>query len=382
MPIPSYKFEDAKAGFPPRPVPVRFACRAANWTPSLFAVLVTGDSELGPPLIRVWEYNENTEHVGEVHSESYNGIIPDGDLTRCDELAALPPNHFVWSDELVIAFSDLIDLTSDRDSAHEEGLGIRWQPALLDCAGVVSKCTDLSPLDSQYSEINRIRRVGDAWAITFRGVEAPVKHTVGLIYISHLLVRPDREFSVTDLNIVANPAPVTGEQDPDTTEPEQIDPEDEESSNIEDGDNLEPSADEAALRAHYGTYMTETNDLGDAGDAIDPETIARLKLALKTLDERISTARGKGQAELVITLENQKKQAHRYLRAGTNKRGAPRIDNSDTEKMRQRIRIAIQRAIKDVKAAHPDLGRHLLQSIHKGFTCSYRPPSPTKWTSQ
>src|SRR6266852_4015849 len=134
MPIPSYKFEDAKAGLPRQPVPVRLACLAANWTPRLFAVLVTGDSELGSPLIRVWEYDEKTRNVGEVHSESYNGIIPDGDLTRCDELAALPPNHFVWSDELVIAFSDLIDLTIGRESAHEDGLGIRWQPALLDCA--------------------------------------------------------------------------------------------------------------------------------------------------------------------------------------------------------------------------------------------------------
>ena len=41
-----------------------------------------------------------------------------------------------------------------------------------------------------------------------------------------------------------------------------------------------------------------------------------------------------------------------------------------------RIRLTIGR----IDREHPDLGRHLANSVRTGTTCSYRPETPIDWT--
>jgi hypothetical protein len=203
MPIPSYEFEDESSGSPRQPISVRFACLAANWTPRLLAVLITGDETLGSPLLRVLEYDENTGHAGEVHPESYIGLIPP-EAALPEAVAALPRTHFVWSDELVTAFSDFIDLTSDREMAREMGLGIRWRPALRGVDALISECPDLSSLTSTASGECTLKRVHNAWLASYDGIEVPLKHSIGLHFLSYLLQRPDREIWATVLTHYAH----------------------------------------------------------------------------------------------------------------------------------------------------------------------------------
>ena len=162
MPIPKFNFEDADAGLPQHPVPVRLACLAADWSPALFAVVVSGDANLGPPLLAVWEYEENNGHFGQVHARAYVDLIPP-DATLPEAIAALPENHFVWSDDLRTAFSDLIDLTIGRDAAHADNLAIIWDPAHKGCDLLVAQCPDFSKLLSSPQEICFLRKSGGAW---------------------------------------------------------------------------------------------------------------------------------------------------------------------------------------------------------------------------
>src|SRR3712207_605218 len=141
MPAPSFRFDDLASGLPRQPVPIRFVCLAADWTPSVLAEVVGGFNQGFPPILTVYEFNPTSAAIGEVHPDRYAKFrTASGPLSTV--LADLPANHFVWSDDLVIAFSDFIDLTSDRITAREQGHKIRWNPALSDSAAIINSSTD------------------------------------------------------------------------------------------------------------------------------------------------------------------------------------------------------------------------------------------------
>ena len=110
------------------PVPVRFACLAANWDPQVFVHLVLGRMSDDHSLIDVYEFNPETKRIGRVPTEQYEQYDRKSDRALCERLAQLPGNHFIWSDEFVLAYSKFIDTTIGRASAG--GCGIHWQPAL------------------------------------------------------------------------------------------------------------------------------------------------------------------------------------------------------------------------------------------------------------
>ena len=205
MPIPKFEFEDADAGLPRQPVPVRFACMAADWSPALFADLVTGDEQLGPPLLTVWQYDEQNERVGRIPPQAYGDLIP-RDARLAEALSGIPANHFVWSDELSIAFSQLIDLTIGREVANEAQLEIRWDTAIdKDCARKVAEGPDFSKIFAPSRKDCYLKKVGGAWITSYDGIETPIKHSIGLVYLQYLLAHPYRDVPVNDLNTCAYP---------------------------------------------------------------------------------------------------------------------------------------------------------------------------------
>ncbi|HVT77989.1 MAG TPA: hypothetical protein VHD87_13225, partial [Acidimicrobiales bacterium] len=58
---------------------------------------------------------------------------------------------------------------------------------------------------------------------------------------------------------------------------------------------------------------------------------------------------------------------------------ARRVDDP-VERARKTVSTRIRRAIAVVKAAHPELGRHLERSVDTGTWCAYRPAEPIHWT--
>jgi hypothetical protein len=361
MPIPTYKFEDPSAGLPPRPVPVRFACLAVDLPPSFFALLVTGGYLQREPLLEVYEYDEPTGRIGQVHPENYRDIVPvDAFKEPGGEFVWLPRNHFVWSDALVNAYSFLINSPDNPDYVVSAGYAVRWKPALWGAGNVISECVDIAKISAQFLDSPRIKQVGRAWNISYKGVDVPVKHSKGMLYLSHLLLHSDKDVSVADLNFIANPhahgdgTARTGVGKLDC-----------------DGQVADASEQE----------LTMQQDLGDAGPALDTEALQRLRSAEAKLDVQIKTAQDNGKTELVAHYEKQKVDLQRFIRGRLNIRGASRTEGSTTDKMRKAISKAIAGAIKEIAVVHPPLGLHLEASIHTGINCSYKPLIPTKWTA-
>ena len=72
MPIPKFEFEDADAGLPRQPVPVRFACMAADWSPSMFARFVEGSNDGVGQIVTVYAFDPKRKTIGEIHPIEYS----------------------------------------------------------------------------------------------------------------------------------------------------------------------------------------------------------------------------------------------------------------------------------------------------------------------
>jgi hypothetical protein len=50
------------------------------------------------------------------------------------------------------------------------------------------------------------------------------------------------------------------------------------------------------------------------------------------------------------------------------------------ERLRKAVSARVKSAIDRVERLHPALGRHLRNSVHTGFWCSYEPERPVRWS--
>ena len=354
MPIPEFKFEDEKKGVPRHPVPVRFACIAANWAPKMFAALVAGEEKLGGPLLDVYEFNGASRLFGEVHPETYSKLFSAQQKMVISDLEVLPVNHFVWSDELALAYSQLIDSTIGRDDASSEGMAIRWQPAFGENASVLEQCADLVTIVEYKSSYCFIRSVNDIWSISYNGKMISISDQKGIHYIKILLLKPREKFTIQNLHLLVNPPPVGADV------------------NLFE---FMPSEDESVSTGF------SIGGLGNAGKAFDEKSKKQLKSHLSALDEQIEDAQKKGDEEKHSKLEGDRDKIISYLSSGQGKGGRTRILGSTDEKIRKSISNSINRAVKHISLYHPELGQHLKHSIRTGSTCSYIPDPDTVWTS-
>jgi len=384
------EFDDPPSGTPAKAVPVRLACFAAAWSPELFALIAAADPTIGASVLKVWEYNEKSGHIGEVNSEFYRSLFSGRtDLDEYHAVEALPKDHFVWSDDLVNAFSDFIDSTSDRDTAHELGYHIRWKPALHKCDELISACAAMSDLRRAAPGENTIARSGSTWTLTLDGAPHNIKRSTGLVCICYLLIKPYKFISAADLDIESHPSGLLNETDgrdagydavaeqPDDSEiTEESEQEVPESSSTEEPLPL-LKADEAVTE-RFGTSASIVSDFGDAGPAYDPEQI---NSTLQTLEKRLDIAKETGNAAGEASYREQIAQVKEFKKTNSDIRGKPRRVASDKHAIRTRVSIAIKRSIDIICAEHPALGEHLRGSIKTGNICAYVPANPTTWSS-
>ncbi|HEX3394229.1 MAG TPA: ATP-binding protein [Acidimicrobiales bacterium] len=162
---------------------------------------------------------------------------------------------------------------------------------------------------------NAFRRQGDAWVLSYGGVEVRLADSLGMHDLGTLLANPDRSFHVTDL--------VAGASPPDV---------------------------DARARAEYRARLAELDE-ETADPILDP---VRVSLALAERDfiaGELAFASDAPQASVTDPVE-------RARRA-----------------VATRMRLCLDR----IDAAHPTLGRHLRHSVRTGTFCSYEPEMPTTW---
>lgn len=142
MPLPILTIEDTERGLPRTPVPLRLACHIVPLGPEFMLELIA--SETLEIFIRVYEYEDG--HSRPCKKQMYSTLqrkLKHGSVSG-DLLQWIPPNHFVWSDELANAYSTFIDRAWDRADAVTNDDGLNWQPALGADVRVVKECIDLA----------------------------------------------------------------------------------------------------------------------------------------------------------------------------------------------------------------------------------------------
>ena len=175
--------------------------------------------------------------------------------------------------------------------------------------------------------VGEFRRAGSLWCLGFEGRTQHYRAMRGLEHLARLLGDAGREWHVLDLAAAAN-----------------------------------------------GARPTRPVDLGDAGEALDPEArrqyTARLKACLAEREE----AEGRGQADRVEKLDAEIDWLRAEVSRAFGLAGARRI-GSDAERARVAVTRAIKYALDKIQASDPPLAEHLRTSVRTGTFCAYQPTS-------
>ena len=114
-----------------------------------------------------------------------------------------------------------------------------------------------------------------------------------------------------------------------------------------------PVLDQQARREYEARIRDLQEDIDDARAANDPVRAERAEAELDALVQQLAEAFGLS--------------------------GRTRATGSAAERARSAVGWRIRSAIRQAADAHPELARHLRNSIRTGVWCSYRPETPVEW---
>ena len=164
---------------------------------------------------------------------------------------------------------------------------------------------------------------GDTWRIGYQGKTVHLKRVKGFFDIARMLTKPDHEFHCSDLMGL----PITDSED---------------------------TAIDAQARATYKQRILELQE--ELEEAEELNDIGRAELLREELDQLID-----------------------HLAQATGLGGKSRKLSAPSDKARAAVTWRIRHAILKMESAHPELGRHLQNSIKTGIYCSYSPETTIRW---
>lgn len=267
----------------------------------------------------------------------YDRLLPHAGLWAVDGIAACtwgPVDLELGRIALVLGRQPEARAHLERAQSHAERVDARLfadEAAVLErrCATRPEPTTTPAP-----AEVDAVfRRDGQFWTLSFRGQTVRMKDAKGLHDLARLVSEPTRELHVLDL--------AGSRSDP-------------------TGPSLDGVGDLGELldtraRAEYRRRLAELED-----EAVDAERCHDLARAERAGAERDFIA-----AELAAAL-------------GLD--GRPRRAGDPAERARKAVTARIRLTIGRIDREHPDLGRHLANSVRTGTTCTYRPETPIRWT--
>ena len=176
---------------------------------------------------------------------------------------------------------------------------------------------------------NAFRRDDEDWTLAYRGTSVRMRDSKGLGYVARLLARPGHELHVFDLAGLS-------------------------------------AANSVALRA-------------DGGPVIDEQAKEAYRRRLLELETERNEARDWGDLERASRADEEMQFLKHELTAAFGLGGRPRKTDNPSERIRKAVTNRIRQSLSKVEAVHPELGRHLSNSIHTGTFCSYTPEEPVEW---
>jgi tetratricopeptide (TPR) repeat protein len=165
---------------------------------------------------------------------------------------------------------------------------------------------------------------GATWAVTFVGRTRRLRDSKGLRDLAALLARPEQEMHCLELIGGADVGAQPG-----------------------------PALDQQARRAYEGRIRDLHEEIEEARDANDLVRAERAEAELDALVQQLAEAFGLS--------------------------GRTRATGSAAERARSAVGWRIRSAVRQVAEVHPELGRHLRNSVRTGVWCSYRPETHVDW---
>lgn len=173
-------------------------------------------------------------------------------------------------------------------------------------------------------------RSGATWTLEFRGVSGTVVDSKGMRDLAVLLARPGQEVHVLDLVEAAG----------------------------------------GPSRAMAG---------GDTGPVLDSAARAAYRSRLVELEEELDSASLDGDQGRLEQAQSEKEFLLAELSSALGLAGRARRSGDPVERARKAVTMRIATAQKAIEAVHPDLARHLRNSVATGRFCAYRPDQAIAW---
>ena len=173
-------------------------------------------------------------------------------------------------------------------------------------------------------------RAGRLWAVSFRGTEATVPDSKGMRDLAVLIAHPHREVHVLDL--------------------------------------VEAAGGPTARTAG-----------GHTGEQLDATARTAYRERLADLEEDLAEAEGNADSGRVARLRDEQRFITEELARALGLSGRARTTGDPVERARKAVAMRIRTAVKAIGEVHPDLARHLGNSVSTGRFCAYRPETAITW---
>lgn len=143
-----------------QPIPLRLVPFITHWsTEQLLKYLVEIFPMSNNVLLPAYEYCDD-KNPGTIEINDYIDLLSKTPVENL--LQAIPYNHFIWSDDLIQAYSRHLDLYYERDDSPLVGCTLSWNPALGENKELIENCSDfykILPKPLQYK--NRTLKQGE-----------------------------------------------------------------------------------------------------------------------------------------------------------------------------------------------------------------------------
>jgi predicted ATPase len=211
-----------------------------------------------------------------------------------------------------------------RDSLERARAALDGERRAIDASRSVAATEVPAPAAGVDAEPELVSE-GDSWRIGFGGRTVRIRDMKGVRDLAILLARPGVEVHALELMGGADVGNAGG-----------------------------PAIDEQARKAYQARIVELQHEIDQARDDNDGARAERAELELDALVEQLSEAFGLG--------------------------GRSRTTGSSSERARTAVTYRVRAAIRKLDQLHPELGRHLANSVRTGTWCAYRPENDLRWT--